>query len=216
MGIGLEVTNENGRKQVVDSAPLLTYMSKTTGINDNNKEWVDPRATIGLSPAEGKSLITRFVLTDRLITYEDGSKARQELSKGEGSFYFFEYGVAPTATSFGLELFNEQGELQFSSNQKPLRLLDVIDVDDIRNHRTSTNGFNGYCAKTFPNKDIAVIMINYPVWQNHDKLMTAAPTKRGYTITFEDFIEDQNSDLIGAGVYSAWNLKALIVDVTNY
>lgn len=219
MGIGLEITNDYGRKQVIDTAPILTLSDKkivdNTAFKISDELYVSTARVTALAPSEGQAMT--IVNSDSArggIDPYTGARM-QYFVRGKGEVFIFQETQPITSSSFGLEVYNERGEIQFSSNQKPLRILDFIDIADIRQHGDTLGSIRRYWNKSYPGKKIATIVSRYPIWYNNGYYITAAMFKRGSAYSVEAYAE-QIAGLGGSGLIEAWNYQALVVDATNY
>lgn len=215
MGIGFEVTNDSGGKQVIDTAPLITFKDKFTiieGNNDNGYLLYDN--LFALKPSQGSTVLINNFLKKYVnqVTYYK--------LKGSGEVIRFNEGVPPTSNSdrFGLEVYNDLGVLQFSSNQKPLNILDVVYINDIRPEEYTLEGRRFYWSKNYGSKEVAVMMIAAPIWGEKPHFMTTAAAKRGNTLYFEAEIEHSDKAVFdySGNPYPLWSLHALVLDVTGY
>ncbi len=213
---GLEITDDNGRVQVIDAAPLLSLktIKNITGSTEN--KYITDKHLLAAKPSNGNKLL----LTTLAVPYgidpvdNEGYKFR---TVGLGELFVFEYGAQPTvgASEYGLQVFDEQGVLMFSSEQKPIRLLDIITIPDIRTVANNVNGNTTYWQKNYGSKDVAVITVQYPIWTSGSNIMTAAAVSRGQIMAIESAIEWTDSELT-PGITTSWSASYLVVDVTNY
>lgn len=214
MGLGFEVTNDAGSKQVIDTAPLITFKDKFTVIpGDANNGYINYDYIFACQPSDGSTLL----VTTYLYRYEDQKKKDKII--GSGELVRFNDGAAPIGGErFGLEVYNEQGVLQFSSNQRPLKILDRLYNNDIRDIETVVGGRRTYWSKDYGNKKVAALMLGAPAWGEDPHFMTVAPAKRGSVFAFEAAIENTDAevfDYLGNPI-PMWRIHALILDVTNY
>lgn len=219
MGIGLEVINEHGRKQVIDTAPILTLSDKkivdNTAFKISDELYVTTARVTALAPSDAQAMtVVHGNSTRGGIDPYTGARM-QYFVRGKGEVFIFQETQPITGSGFGLEVYNERGEIQFSSNQKPLRILDFIDIADIRQHGDTLGGIRRYWNKSYPGKKIATIVSRYPIWYEEGYYMTAAMFKRGNTYSVEPYAE-QRAGMSGDGLVNAWNYQALVVDATNY
>ena len=220
MPVGLEVINDYGKKQIVNKAPLLTYFDKLTGATNTNRLWSTQRYVYALKPDNNSSFIAyKEPFAPPELSYEtleDGSDLWRVLSRGSGSYIYFKYNEPPTLSNQGLEIYDDTGKIQFSSNQKPLKILDIVNIADIRQTVTTINGNRTYWSKDYGSKEIAAVIISAPVWGESPHFMTAAPTKRADLFTFEAAISDTDEDTVSNAVGWKYRLHALVIDVTGY
>lgn len=215
MPVGLEVMDDNGRVQIIDKAPLLSFKDIKVVSGDSNRYLTDKHLLAAMPSNGNKLLLTTFAASNDVDTIDNQRYAFRTV--GLGSFFRFEYGVQPTSSSekYGLELYNEQGVLIFSSSQKPIILLDIVTIPDIRNTATNINGNITYWSKDYGMKNVAVITVQYPIWSSGSNIMTAAAVKRNQVMAIEQVVEWTDSQLV-SGLITSWSASYLIVDVTNY
>ena len=214
MGLGFSVTNDNGYVQVIDTAPLMTYKDAYTAIIGEGYEgYVDYDYIFAYVPANGHQIHSN---TFRKIF--TGDRYRHKLL-GAGKIVRFNEGASPLSTErFGLEVYNDKRELQFSSNQKPLKVLDVYQSSNIRNDVKTVNGRRTYWSKNYGNKEVGAIVMSNATWGESPYFMHVAVAKRGNVLAFEAGQEHEDRVAVerGGGVIGTYNFRALIVDVTGY
>ena len=135
--------------------------------------------------------------------------------------YEFGWASIPTANGVGIEIYNANREIVFSSESKPLRILDFVSMS-IANVSGSVI-FN----KTYTGKDVAIIPSQIPYnWERNNQNL------RGYSTIFT--INGSNIT-VSYGIASEWYaykgsltgsaarndvfqpyVNFLVVDVTNY
>lgn len=216
MPVGLEVMDDKGRVQIIDKAPLLSFKDTKVVSGDTNNRYLTDKHLLAAKPSNGnKLLLTNFAVSNDIDTIDNQRYAFRTV--GLGSFFRFEYGVQPTSSSekYGLELYNEQGILIFSSSQKPIALLDIVTIPDIRNTAKNINGNITYWSKDYGMKDVAVITVQYPIWSSGSNIMTAAAVKRDRVMAIEQVVEWTDSQLV-PGLITSWSASYLIIDITNY
>lgn len=214
MGIGFEVSNEQGYKQIIDTAPLITYKDKIYSTDTaNNPHYVDYTYLFALKPASENILI---LSTLRRI-YDDATGYKYRLG-GTGEVMRFNEGVspAPSSNSFGLEIFNDEGVLQFSSNQRPFRVLDVVKLDNIWQTDSIVNGRRVFWSKNYGDKEVAAFMITLPLWAESPNMMTIGLSKRSGITYFEAGIDNVDKSYADRWTANYNTLHALVIDVTNY
>lgn len=215
MAVGFEVTDDYGRKQVIDTAPLLTYKDKKVIDGTPANRYVTDKYLMAAKPSEGNSLVlTKFASSSEIDPIDNERYIYRTV--GNGEFIRFDYGVAPTSVvRYGLEVYNDNGVLMFSSNQKALKILDIITITDIREAQYDAGGRRTYWQNNYPNKQVAVITMQYPIWAENPHIMTVGAVKRGDTIALEAVIEWTDSMLVG-GLIASYGASYMIVDVTGF
>lgn len=214
MGLGFEVTNDNGSVQVIDTAPLITLKDTFTVItSDIDKGYISYEYLYAYKPANGSALLTNSFLKKNV------NGVLRSRIVGQGEIVRYNEGAAPLGGErFGLEVYDDKGELQFSSNQKPLKVLDVVYNNDIRTTETVVNGRRTYWSKNYGNLEVATIIMGQPTWAEAPYFMTIAPAKRGNVFAFEAVQEHRDDDAFNWGVIPniSWRFHALVIDVTGY
>lgn len=210
MPVGFEVIDDLGRRQVVDSAPLLTFKDKKV-VNGSSTVYLTDKFLMAAKPSNNEPLLlTTFRVSASTIDTEDNERYAYR-TVGKGEFIRFDYGVAPiSAGNYGLEVFNENGVLRFSSHQKPLKILDFISISDLR-----TIDGNVYWSKSYAGKEVAVITQQYPIWNEGSNIITAAAFKRDSSITIEKVIEEVDGS-ITSGLQKSYTGYYIVVDVTGF
>lgn len=222
MGVGLEITNEFGKKQIIDKAPVLVFTNKIVGANsyardDAKNVFINEVNVYAVRPASDNYLLLS-TLSFKVNEALQGPERVKYRSIGIGEFLIFKHSQPIASSNFGMEVFDENGVLQFTSNQKTLKLLDTVFINDIRTTQTMVAGRRTYWSKDYGARDIALIFIESPFWGESPHYMTVAPAKRGSVFALEAVVEltDRESVDFGGGVKPTWGLKALIIDVTGY
>ncbi|WP_201555769.1 hypothetical protein [Psychrobacter sp. 72-O-c] len=219
MSTGFEVVNDNGSKQVLDKAPLFVFRDKLDHNNPNGSGrqygQFSNKHVFATRPYDGHTLLTKqggaFYWLDDPVDNEPYA----HVGIGQGEVIRFDYNIPANSTdNYGLEVFGESGSLVYTSNQKALKILDVVKFSDIRPELTTVNGRNTCWSKNYIGKNVAALTIQFPAWNKNSDLMTIALAKRGDTYALEAAVEvsnDSNGDIV-----PAWGLYVLIIDVTGY
>lgn len=210
-GYGLEVTDDNGIAQVVDTAPSLNFHSK----------FYAPHGTLvfddifAVKPSEGVVVNTTRRLGKLSGTDPSGEgKKPLEALWGDGTIVTFRLGLPKTSHGFGLEVFSELGEFQFSSSVKVLRVLDVIRMDNIFSNKQTIDGRETYWRKNYGAKEVAVIVMQMPVWAGYrENIHTTGFVKRGEWFCIE--MGMYADDIPGYLIEDALKTQLLIVDVSH-
>lgn len=214
MGLGFEVTNDAGSKQVIDTVPVVTFKDKFTVVSGNTTNgYLGFDDIFALKPANGGTL-----LNNTFVKIYDNQKERHKIV-GQGEVIRFNDGAAPLGGErYGLEVYNEQGALQFTSNQRPLKILDVFYSTDIRNTETTVNGIRTYWSKNYGVLDVAALIVTSANWGEDPHFMKAAPARRGGVFSFEAAVEHTDGFIFdyAGNPENNWGMHALILDVTNY
>lgn len=207
MSIGLEIINDNGSRQVVDTAPLLTFKDKLKyEYTSSGNRYFTADYLLAVKPDNNSSIVLTTI----------GTSSYSYKVVGTGDVIRYDYEVAPSGGDrFGLEVYNEQGTLQYSSNQKALKVLEVISISDIRTVSGNFNIGSVFWSKNYQGKELAMMTIRKPFRSASNSLRTLALTKSGYdySLTIQ---QEASGDAWGTNVVSKYNLYCLILDVTGY
>lgn len=210
MGNGLLVENDSSHVQIDSSYKNMCLSGKSTGI----------LFTHTLNTIHAFRALTQGVAFSIRCYSNDSVNCYYELSATAQS-YDFGWTIPSTQNGSGLEIFNVSGELVFSSEAKPLRVLDFVSMN-ISNVSGSV-----IFSKTYPGKQIAIIPSQIPYnWERNNQNV------RGYSTIFTI-----NGDSINVvyGIAKEWNadrgsltgsanrndvfqpyVNFLVVDVSNY
>lgn len=168
-----ETYSESGRLQISDEAVGLTISSIET---------IKPYYThhkhkfYALQPKSGEAIST----TNYYWKSMDGIFGSH---MGEGRVFIFSYDYTPPpSTNYGIEVYDKDGRVTFSSNMLTVDILEVVDVEDARQLGSGVNGT--FYRKYFGDDNLAVIPVYLPEWGDGDSLYTVAFTIRdGYLLT---------------------------------
>lgn len=80
--------------------------------------------------------------------------------RGVGKLYFFDFAMNPASTNSGIETYDENGKLTFSSRTLSLDIIDYIEIPDIFAFKGDLMFDKTYPSHVRP----AVIPVNSPVW----------------------------------------------------
>ncbi|MFK3915778.1 hypothetical protein [Psychrobacter sp. NPDC078501] len=216
MGLGFEVTNDAGRKQVLDTHALLSF-SETIVSNASNEGnlYRDPRHITAYRPINDSVMTVNYLVRQRHVL-DDGQYHYLHRVQGYGAMYNFSE-VLPTANDrFGLQVFNSLGTLVFSSEQKPLKILEIINIPDVRQVGTSVNGRTTHWRKNHGSVTAAVVLIRQPLWTSGSNFMTSGVSLRSGYLAMEETVEHRDSNAADRWIGNIYGLYALVVDVTNF
>lgn len=171
MPAGLEVVTDSGIVQIDSDSRLWVLIKKgtitVTKFNRNNNTNPTPYISVsGVCPVmfvAGASIHTVFLYTQKV-----GSEFRFYLaSEDSGTVEYFIYDQAPPkASNFGLQVFAGDGALVFDSQDKHLRIVTVLQLNE--NGSVSLPAGKKYAATmTYPSRSF------YPVYLDGDEEFTA-------------------------------------------
>lgn len=209
---GFEVTNDAGEKQIVDTAPALYFYRKYVA---GHKQIIFEEL-FAVKPSEGVvSNLSNWQLDKGAIDPSgEGQQPRHEMRGAPATVIAFRFGMPKTSTGFGLEVFGASGQLQFSSNQRVLRVLDVINTPDIYAGGSVIEGRRTHWRKNYGNKEVAVITIQMPIWpEGGNTARTIGFARRGEWFCIEN---GHYADIPTQFLDSAMATHLIIVDVTGY
>lgn len=212
---GSSVLSPDGKEQWTSDSGLLTF-SRKVATTPSSRVWVSMRTPVAYEPSEGSTLNSlRNNVSESVETWPNGQNARMTYSTGSGNIVYYDESPPVISSGYGLAAYSNLGILDFSSDQKPLKILDIVDIPDIRQVAVTVNGIPTYWRKSYPGLSVACMFINYPIFQDW-LLYTAAPSLRGGVFAMERAVYD-NVTVNDIGNWaSTWSLRCLIVDVTGY
>lgn len=208
MGDGLLVEGESSHVQIDSTYKNMCLASKSTG----NLFLHNLSNIYAFRPiTAGEAFSIRCYSNDSINCYYETSIKVES----------FNFGWNVPSPSEGLEIFNELGELVFSSNSKPLKVLDFVSMN--------ISGVSGseIFTKNYAGKSVAIIPSQIPYnWERNNQNL------RGYSTIFT--INGSNIS-VRYGIAKEWYAYAgsltgsasrndvfqpyvnfLVVDVTNY
>lgn len=149
MPSGFEVYDDSGRLQASDK----TYDLSITSTHTINGKFPVRKSMVALESTQSG---WAFLGLWRDIGEED----IENMAKGDGVVHVFEYKVVAGA-NFGLEVYDEQGGLTFSSNLKSCNVIDFVSIPNIFNSNVGDGlTFNKY----YGNRRVAVIPVKLPYY----------------------------------------------------
>ncbi len=236
----LEVYDDGGRKQIVDEPIDMTMIAKNiynpandfdeVYSNGNFKRFFYPNtlksheALAAIQPSKDPIYADISILIRSVGVVGAGSDNPQTgvygtvVSGNPANFYYYSWLPQPVSSNqrFGLEVFNESGEVSWASYNTSMNILDVLKEDDFR---YAGGDLENYWSKNYGHKDVAVIVISNPYYQENNIVydigysFNAAGALRvyrkvRYRLTGDEIDQGWN-DTIG------YRLEFLVVDVRN-
>lgn len=211
---GMLVLNKDDKTQVESTAPLLKFSHKIEGASNGSRKQVSERYPVAFCPAEGFSLNMFGGYYGVLEIWDNGQRATTARTEGTGDIIIFTIGDINSDINYGLNVYNDDGTLTFSSKEKPINVLDVVNIPDIRTTATNINGIPTYWRKQYPGKTIAAMLFEYPVFQKGNSFLTASPSLRNGYFALEEAL--MYSAEGGTLLFSTWHVRAMIIDITGY
>lgn len=202
---GFEIIDNSGRKQVSDtfySATLTDILPINDRVRLHSKFYA-------LQPTSSTETIQPALELGGDLAMVDGV----------GNVCLFDFAMTPQPTSFGIEVFDDNGKVTFSSNMVALDVIDVIEYSDVTAHRDS-NGV--YFRRSYPSGVVpAVLPLRTPFWAikgNHDWLADLATI--GYCVNGSELIAKRGMALAQGWFPSPFEFyrgyKAIVIDVKKY
>ena len=236
----IEVYDDGGRMQIVDEPIDMTMIMKMEAKPEDDFIYHYANGTRtryfyrGDYPENHESLLAVQPSTDP----SDANKNYSVMSRGVGvvgyhphapakgitvegsrvTFYYYTWIPQPITNkqNFGLEVFNESGEVSWASYNTSMNILDVLKEPDFR---YAGGNLENYWTKDYGHQDVAVIVISNPYYQQNNIVydigysFNAAGALRvyrkvRYRLTGDEIKQGWN-DTIG------YRLELLVVDVRN-
>lgn len=234
----IEVYDDEGRKQVVDEPIDLTMFKKSLYdptyaydyhyTNATVKRYFYPNTPKNYEALRAVQPSPDPAFADRNIIYiSEGLTGSTHpypgvhgttIQNNPANFYYYSWLPQPSVSNqnFGLEVFNELGELSWASYNTSMNILDVLKEPDFR---YAGGDLENYWSKNYGHKNVAVIPVSMPFYQENNIVydvgfsFNAAGALRVYKKVFyrlsDDEIKQGWNDTIG------YRLEFLIVDVRN-
>ncbi len=201
MAIGFSLYDTHGRKQVTDNAIDLVYKHKIV-VNDylENNDLV-----VALQPNANKKIY-------RLDTV---GRIKNRIS-GYGYLYVFDFNYTSSAENkYGLEVYDKNGNLTFTSNLLSLNIIDDVYIENINETYRILNGETSYFSKNYGSTDIAVIPLISPMWWSSGNAMSESYyIKNGcLRVSSAVFLDDVWKKSL---IIESFTLHFLVIDTSNY
>ena len=236
----IEVYDDGGRKQIVDEPIDMTMIAKNiynpaydfdeVYSNGSFKRFFYPdtlkshEALVAMQPSKDPIYADKSILISAAGTAVAGYSNPHVgiygtiVSGNPPTFYYYSWLPQPISSNqnFGLEVFNEAGEVSWASYNTSMNILDVLKEPDFR---YAGGDLENYFTKDYGHQDVAVIVISNPYYQQNNIVydigysFNAAGALRvyrkvRYRLTGDDINQGWN-DTIG------YRLELLVVDVRN-
>ncbi|WP_296201979.1 hypothetical protein [Psychrobacter sp. UBA3962] len=219
---GFQVLSERGDVQLSDKAYDITWQNATElkGEGEFSGDF------IAVEPRDGETFYP-FPLKLRIggwsddTVFADINPDKIQMYKGSGRVHFFGYTTTPpVGENFGLQVFNENKELTFSSGMLSLDILEVVEVDDVRINTNSviSRHFVG-------DRKVAIVPLGNPFLMvregdkyDHFDVWSASFSREGQYIVTK-YIKSRESyipSFIGFRYTSRSSLQFLIIDLKGF
>ena len=234
----IEVYDDGGRKQIVDEPIDMSMIMKLEAKPEDDfiyqyangsrtryfyRDYPESYETlVAVQPSTEAIGIDKFFSIKQQgvgnVGYHPHAPAKGITVEGSRvTFYYYTWLPQPVKTTikFGLEVFNEAGEVSWASYNTSMNILDVLKEPDFRYAANIDN----YFTKNYGHKDVAVILISEPYYQEGNKVYHVA-----YSFNSAGALRVYRSvhhTLSGDEMDSGWNdtigyrLELLVVDVRN-
>ena len=235
----LEVYDDGGRKQIVDEPIDMTMIMKLEAKPEDDyiyqysngtrtryfyRDYPEMTETlIAIQPStEPSQANLSYAIKSRgasLVGYHPHAPAKGISVEGSRvTIYYYTWLPQPVQNNknFGLEVFNESGEVSWASYNTSMNILDVVKAPDFR---YIGGDLDNFFVKDYGHKEVAVIPISLPYYQENNRVYDV-----GYTFNTEGALRLYKRlvmTLTGDEIDSGWNftigyrLEFLIVDVRN-
>lgn len=216
MTTGFEVVDDYGRKQVLDTHPLLSFNHKLFSNSANLGDlYPDPRPIYAWLP-DNNQIMTQNYFRSRRVALEDSKYYTTNRIQGFGTMYAFTSSKPTSDENYGLEVYDASGDIVFNSNQKPLKILDIINIPDVRQSRTTVSGRVTHWRKAYGSKTAAIVLVRQPLWASGSDFKTSGVALRDSYIALEETVEHRDGELADRWIGNTFALYALVIDVTNF
>ncbi len=199
MTTGFLLYDNYGRKQVTDNAIDLVYKNKVL-VNGYlyNDDFI-----VALQPAINKKIYRRYGYSKHNVA-------------GNGYLYTFNFNYnSSTKNKYGLEVYDENGNLTFTSNLLSLNIIDDVYIENINETYRMLDGETSYFSKSYGSTDIAVIPLISPTWlSSGNELTESYYFKNGcLRVSFAIRSDDVGGRRLKTEAYA---LHFLVIDTSNY
>lgn len=236
----IEVYDDGGRKQIVDEPIDLTMIAKNiyNPANDFYEVYANGtfirffypntlkshEALVAMQPSKDPIYADKSILIRGVGVTPAGSDNPQTgvygtiVSTNPPNFYYYSWLPQPVQNNqnFGLEVFNEAGEVSWASYNTSMNILDVLKEPDFR---YAGGDLENYWTKNYGHMDVAVIAISMPYYQENNIIYDV-----GFSFNIDGALriyKKVNYRLTGDEIRQGWNdtigyrLELLVVDVRN-
>ncbi|WP_434352977.1 hypothetical protein VH441_07205 [Psychrobacter sp. HD31] len=202
MAANFLIMDDEGRKQVVDNAIDLR-LSNTFSVDGVHR----------LSVFD----VCAIQPTGTYKIYEDNSIWGSDYPHsfyGKGLIHVFDYGytTSPSDAKYGIEVYDENGKLTFSSAFLSLNILDVVQID-IRDNARYENGERVYWSKDYGHSNVAIIPLTSPWFAADGKESTVACLMEGTTLKLA---RKKTNHGDASRLISTFYFECLVIDTSFY
>lgn len=233
----IEVYDDSGRVQIVDEPIDMTMIAKLEAKPEDDyiyqysngtrtryfyRDYPEMTETlIAIQPStEPSQANLSYAIKSRgagVVGYHPHAPAKGLSVEGSRvTFYYYTWLPQPVKTNqnFGLEVYNELGEVSWASYNTSMNILDVVKAPDFR---YAGGDLNNFFVKNYGHKEVAVIPISLPYYQENNVVYDV-----GYTFNSEGALRlykrrvmtlDRDEIKQGWNFTIGYRLEFLIVDV---
>lgn len=205
MASGFEVYSDTGTIQASDKHYDL---SRSRSQKYNGVVEFDDRI-YAIEPDNTKGVNVKFVSDPPVLT---------QSVQGEGTLHIFEFGHVPKGT-LGIEVYDENGLLTFSSDLRSCNVIDFIDVPDYTNMGEQDGVF---FSKNYSATRFAIIPVRIPFMAlksddfGYSHLGTLSFIRNGNRLEVRRIVSAYNELSSFVGFSYPKRLSFVVIDVTNF
>lgn len=218
---GFEVLGDSGLVQLSDKAFDLTWQNVATlnGTGDFSGDF------LAVEPQQGQTFYP--IMLDMPIVSSGPPYPQQNPDKlqrygGQGRVHYFGYDKGTAGENYGLQVFNDAGEVTFSSNRLSIDILESVYIYDIREDLKANN--NQYITRIYVgDKKAAVILTGMPLLleknsRNHFDGYSVSFSREGsyITVRYFKFKESFMPSFLGFRYTSRASLQFLVIDLKGF
>ena len=210
---GINVKNDKNNIQISSDSIYLTPIKRIYSTGKNTLKVAEPIHAI--SPKPG-TLAIRFTPANMSGTDSNGVPYKYTVI-GEGSIINYrELTPGASIDNYGINVYDTSGVLRYNTSFPTMKILERVQIPDIRNTKTIVNGNTTYWSKSFPGKDVAFLVIRYPMYKDAndgypDRVYGVGLCRRGDVYSLE-----QGFAVNYLGRWNpTWELHFILVDVTG-
>lgn len=233
----IEVYDDDGRMQIVDEPIDMTLVMKLEAKPEDDyifryangsrlryfyRDYPENDETLmAIQPSTAPSDANKSYSIKGRGNWVVGHHAGSKGIAVEGSrvtFYYYTWLPRPVKTNqnFGLEVYNESGEVSWASYNASMNILDVVKATDFR---YAGGDLNNFFVKNYGHKNVAVIPIHTPRYQENNVVYDVGYTfnTAGALRLYKRVYYRLDRDEINMGINDThgYRLEFLIVDVSN-
>lgn len=213
MSYGIDVKNDKNNIQISSDSIYITPLDRIYSTGKNTLKIAEPIHAI--SPKPG-TLAIQFQPSRMSGTDSNGIPYIYTVI-GEGSIINYrELRPGTPSDTYGINVYDASGVLRYNTSFPTMKILERVQIPDIRNTITYVNGIKTYWRKSFPGKDVAFLVIRYPMYKDvndgyPDRVYGVGLCRRGDVYSLEEGFVVNYLGTWGA----TWEVHFILVDVTG-